>query len=234
MKEGAVSSTARQRKRPVQARSVARVERILDAAAAQIAEVGVASVTTTAIAQAAGITLASLYRYFPNKTAVIRAVAERQLQRLDAHFEAFLEDFDLEQGLERLLDTYAAFYRTEPGYVEIWSGVQAIPELAELDLMDLQRTTRRLAERTKVRYPSADEHQAQTVTMMLSRAISGVLRLAMTLPPDAAAAMLGELKVMARVYIRDRLTSGRREPTTVREEGEEAPRLLAPAQKREP
>src|SRR5690606_34525533 len=83
-----------QRKQPVQARSVARVERILDAAASVIAEVGVASATTTGIAQRAGITLASLYRYFPNKTAVIRAVAERQLRRLDAHFEEFLVDLD--------------------------------------------------------------------------------------------------------------------------------------------
>lgn len=193
-----------QRKRPVQARSVARVERILDAAADLIAEVGVASVTTTGIAQRAGITLASLYRYFPNKTAVIRAVAERQLQRLDAHFEEFLLDLDFDRGLERLIDTYAEFYRTEPGYVEIWSGVQAIPELAELDLLDLQRHATRIGERALLRDPSLEREQVEAASMMLSRSVAAVLRLAMTLSPERADALVAEIKLMARVYIRER------------------------------
>lgn len=193
-----------QRKQPVQARSVARVERILDAAASVIAEVGVASATTTGIAQRAGITLASLYRYFPNKTAVIRAVAERQLRRLDAHFEEFLVDLDFDRGLERLLDTYAEFYRTEPGYVEIWSGVQAIPELAELDLLDLQRHAQRIAERALVRDPDLDPVRLEAASMMLSRACAAVLRLAMTMPAEKAAVLVAEAKFMARVYIRDR------------------------------
>jgi len=70
------------RQRPQQARSHARVEAILDAAERTIAELGYLGATTNHIAEAAGISVGSLYRWFPDKEAIARELVERYLGRL--------------------------------------------------------------------------------------------------------------------------------------------------------
>ena len=75
------------RKQPVQKRSKATVDAILDAAAQVLQKVGYAKTTTNAIATRAGVSIGSLYEYFPNKEAVFAALKEK-LHR--AQFEAVL------------------------------------------------------------------------------------------------------------------------------------------------
>lgn len=70
------------RKRPRQARSRALVDAVLDAAAHILAQHGRESLTTNAVAVRAGVSIGSLYQYFPNRDAVIAAVAERHGHRV--------------------------------------------------------------------------------------------------------------------------------------------------------
>jgi AcrR family transcriptional regulator len=63
---------------PKQPRSKATYERILAAAGAIFAERGWDELSTNAVAQAAGVSIGSLYRYFPDKLAIARAIAERE------------------------------------------------------------------------------------------------------------------------------------------------------------
>ncbi len=65
------------RKRPVQRRSQATVDAILDAAAQVLRKKGYAKTTTNAIAERAGVSIGSLYEYFPNKDAVFAALQEK-------------------------------------------------------------------------------------------------------------------------------------------------------------
>ena len=60
------------------------MEAILDAADALIAEAGLASFSTNAVAKAAGISPGSLYQYFDDKEAIIGALADRYLEALAA------------------------------------------------------------------------------------------------------------------------------------------------------
>ena len=55
------------RKQPVQQRAKQRVERILDATAELLEGIGFDSITTNLIAERAGVDVASVYQYFPNK-----------------------------------------------------------------------------------------------------------------------------------------------------------------------
>lgn len=71
----------RQRKQPKQERAAETRQRILDAAAHIFAEHGYAAGTTNRIAERAGVSIGSLYQYFPNKDAVLRAL-------MDAHVDA--------------------------------------------------------------------------------------------------------------------------------------------------
>ena len=71
------------RRRPVQARSRERVNTILHHAAGIFHEQGVDSTSMSAIARQSGMSLASLYRYFPNKAAIVHAIAERHVEKME-------------------------------------------------------------------------------------------------------------------------------------------------------
>jgi AcrR family transcriptional regulator len=67
------------RKRPVQARSAASVDAILDATIQVLLRVGKERLTTTRVALRAGVSVGTLYQYFPNKSALLQAVLRRHL-----------------------------------------------------------------------------------------------------------------------------------------------------------
>ena len=72
------------RKSPCQRRSRATVEAILDAAARILAHEGLGAMNTNRIAETAGVSIGSLYQYFPNKEAVLAALHERHGEAMHA------------------------------------------------------------------------------------------------------------------------------------------------------
>ncbi|RZL28974.1 MAG: TetR/AcrR family transcriptional regulator [Sphingomonas sp.] len=72
------------RKSARQARSAATIEVIVEAAARILETAGLAGYTTNAIAERAGVSVGSLYQYFPNKDAITRALIRRELEMLEA------------------------------------------------------------------------------------------------------------------------------------------------------
>ena len=70
------------RHEPVQARAAHRIEALLDAAAAVVVEHGIEHLTTALVAERAGASIGTVYRYFPDRVAVLVALAERNLERL--------------------------------------------------------------------------------------------------------------------------------------------------------
>ena len=69
------------RKTPVQQRSRRTVDFILEAAAYILAEEGLEEFTTNRIAERAGVNIASLYQYFPDKTAILEALQSRHMRQ---------------------------------------------------------------------------------------------------------------------------------------------------------
>jgi AcrR family transcriptional regulator len=67
------------RKSPVQARSTASVDAILQATIQVLLNVGKERLTTTNVALRAGVSVGTLYQYFPNKSALLQAVLRRHL-----------------------------------------------------------------------------------------------------------------------------------------------------------
>lgn len=72
-------SVSEPRKTPRQRRSRETYERILDEAARIFDALGYAGTTTNHVAEAAGVSIGSLYQYFPNKDAILFALAQRHL-----------------------------------------------------------------------------------------------------------------------------------------------------------
>jgi AcrR family transcriptional regulator len=70
------------RKSPVQARSTASVDAILEATIQVLLHVGKERLTTTRVAQRAGVSVGTLYQYFPNKKALLQAALKRHLDEV--------------------------------------------------------------------------------------------------------------------------------------------------------
>jgi AcrR family transcriptional regulator len=72
------------RKRPRQDRAKATVDSILEATARVLVKQGFDGLTTNAVASAAGVSIGSLYQYFPNKEALVSALLERHMEDMNA------------------------------------------------------------------------------------------------------------------------------------------------------
>ena len=83
MVEQAASAISRKWRKPKQARSLERVNRILDVAEVIFIEQGYAAATTKEIAAVAEVPIGTLYQFFPDKEAILQALAERYSDLLD-------------------------------------------------------------------------------------------------------------------------------------------------------
>lgn len=110
--------TIEPRKEPRQARSKAMVDTILDATASVLLDRGYAKTNTNIVAEFAGISVGSLYRYYPNKNALIIALQERHVaQMLDVFVnitENMTPDGTLAGDLRALIDALVGAHLLEP------------------------------------------------------------------------------------------------------------------------
>jgi AcrR family transcriptional regulator len=77
-----VRSTLKPRKQPIQARSADTVSAILDATLQVLTNVGKEQLTTTRVASRAGVSVGTLYQYFPNKVALLQACLRRHMDQV--------------------------------------------------------------------------------------------------------------------------------------------------------
>jgi AcrR family transcriptional regulator len=80
------------RKTPVQARSAASVEAILKATVQVLTSVGKERLTTTRVASRAGVSIGTLYQYFPNKSALLQAALNRHLNKVTEAVERVCQE----------------------------------------------------------------------------------------------------------------------------------------------
>lgn len=127
----AQDSRTRPRKKPSQRRSRITVEAVLEAAARVFEEQGYAGGTTNRIAERAGVSVGSLYEYFPNKDAIVVALAERQLEEQRRSLGALLEGAepgsDLLELLRRFVEAVIDFHTRRPSLHRILHEEAAHP-----------------------------------------------------------------------------------------------------------
>jgi AcrR family transcriptional regulator len=100
------------RKSPVQARSTQLVADILEAAIRVLGREGAARFTTIRVAEEAGVSVGSLYQYFPNKQAILFRLQLDEWKQTGATLDAILGDTTRSVAL-RLRDTIRAFFHSE-------------------------------------------------------------------------------------------------------------------------
>jgi AcrR family transcriptional regulator len=132
--EGLVSAPAGLRNEPVQARSTARLTALLDAAAAVVDEIGYERLTTAMVAERAGASIGTVYRYFPDRIAVLQALSGRNFERVIERVRTSLADPKYTTWMDALSSTFDIFvdaFTSEPGFASLRTG----------DVLDLRPAT---------------------------------------------------------------------------------------------
>jgi AcrR family transcriptional regulator len=172
------------RRLPSQKRSRERVEKMLASASALIAERGSDALRMAEVAERAGVSIGSLYQFFPDKSAIIRALAERQTEASQACIAAALAGVRDRDGLKRafsgLVDTYHALFLAEPVMRDIWSGTQADKALRDVELADSRANAALLVAVLKRLHPSADEAALETTAFLVWQMGEAAMRLAIS------------------------------------------------------
>lgn len=100
------------RKSPRQARSAQMVRDILQAAIRVLARQGASRFTAARVAEAAGVSVGSLYQYFPNKEAILFRLQTDEWKQTSVLLEGILDDIR-RPPLQRVHDVVLAFFRSE-------------------------------------------------------------------------------------------------------------------------
>lgn len=119
------------RRVPMQERAQVTVEAMLDAAIKLLKRGGASSITTNRIAEIAGVSIGSVYQYFPNKQAIFIALHERHIRQVDKVLERCLEDGDatLEEFVGLLLQDMIKLHHADPELSELLRT--EVPQSAE-------------------------------------------------------------------------------------------------------
>jgi AcrR family transcriptional regulator len=187
---------------PRQQRSRANRDQILDTTAALLAELPYPEIGTKLIAERAGVSVGSLYRYFADKDEITRALVLHWLDRMLAVLDDALVDPPAAPGelVDRVVDAFARFYRSEPGFHQVWffSGPAGHLDRSVGDAHDTALATRLRAALADPRYAvDVSLRQALVVVSVGDKLLSEAFRD----DPDGDPEIVAELKLILRRYL---------------------------------
>ncbi|KCZ89821.1 TetR family transcriptional regulator [Hyphomonas jannaschiana VP2] len=147
-----VSTTAKQQ--PQQTRSQDTYELILETTGNLLDEVGLERLSTNLVCRRAGLTPPALYRYFPNKYAILRELGDRLMALQDEAVLSWIdeggletEDFDAAVASNvRLQERVNEITRQFPGNIFVLRALRAIPLLREVRIASRDMVAERMAD----------------------------------------------------------------------------------------
>lgn len=192
------------RKVPTQTRARDRYERILNATAILLEEGGFDALTTNLVAQRADVNIASVYQYFPNKHALVAALAVRMAKEYEAAFSGFAEAFgladDWRETMRLYLEKLIAVGFGQPGMSAIRQAMQSDPALAQIDRENDEAFIRILATGFTKRRPALGPERSE----LIARAVVGA-SLFLFIPPfeieDRRESLMNEVLLMFDAYL---------------------------------
>jgi AcrR family transcriptional regulator len=105
------------RRRPRQRRARETVEAVLDAVIRILKRHGVRAITTNRIAQVAGVSIGSVYQYFPNKDSIFNALHQRHIDQVDRLIQRTLVEHassPLEDLMRGMIEAMIEAHATDP------------------------------------------------------------------------------------------------------------------------
>jgi AcrR family transcriptional regulator len=193
--------TLGRRRTPGQQRSKDRMERILSAASELIGAKGGDQVRMTEIAARAGTSIGSLYQYFPEKSAIIHALAARynaaSRECIDAALLNVQTVAELQTGFATLMDQYYAMIVAEPVSRDIWSAMQSDKQLAATNAEENRTSVQLLTHAITRIHPGADHDRIAIIAELIWTLGEAALRLAIVQGPEIGQETMAAFKRIA-------------------------------------
>ena len=166
------------RKSPVQARSAASVDAILEATIQVLLNVGKERLTTTRVAARAGVSVGTLYQYFPNKSSLLQAVLKRHLSDVTQAVELSCKEQDGQPLRQMVTALISAFLKAK--MKDVKTSVALYSVSSDVDAARIMQQMRVRSDKAIVRMlESASDPLStdpQVVSFMLQGAMVGVSR----------------------------------------------------------
>lgn len=191
------------RRAPAQRRSRERVRQILDASAGLLEDGGYEALTTAAIAERAGISVASIYQFFPNVEAVVLTLAENWTD----DFEEVLRGFSAAsppptpgEAAEGIIAAYVDYFRRQPGFRAIWFGGHLRGTLRRLDRMSNRTLADRLLSLWSDWYDVPDTPRSRAAARVAVEMADALLALAFRTDRQGDETYIAEAKRALHAY----------------------------------
>jgi AcrR family transcriptional regulator len=194
------------RRQPRQARSQERVNQILDVAEQMFISEGYEATTTNAIAARAKVSIGSLYQFFPDKAAIVQALAMRYMELLHQRFTALhtaeTVNLPLSTYVDQVIDAIDQFFSDYPGYHAIFMQVQnKMPELEAIETAADAQLIQELATFLSLRHANLQQGNYEAISFVLVKAIGTLLWLALSQEPSFRQQLLKETKRLTLSYL---------------------------------
>lgn len=193
------------RRVPQQDRGERRVKQILEAAAQLFAEIGYEAATTNAIAARAHTSIGSLYQFFPNKEAILHALADRYLDELRLLYDHVLTSdkaaLALPELVDHIINPLAEFKAAHPGFEAIFSGAHTSPTLAKAAADLHQVVTTRIEAIFAKRVPTVDSGLCSLYATISIAVVEAIFLLAERANPEKRPQFIAEMKRLLLVYL---------------------------------
>jgi AcrR family transcriptional regulator len=192
------------RRVPVQGRSLARVQRMLDACAALVDEVGYDGLSTTLLAERAGVAIGSVYQFFPDKRAIVAALTQRSLEAYLGRLSLRISDGGLTNwwdAVDAAIDEYIAMHRMVPGFRTLHFG-----DVVDRNLLDEERDNNaviveQLGQMLITEFGVPDEPRIRFALGIAVETADGLIKYAFRRDPEGDDAVLAETKALIRDYL---------------------------------
>lgn len=188
----------RLRRKPKQERSRERVEEILRVAMALIGEKGIDGMTMREVASLTGGPIASVYQYFPNKSAIIAMLYEQYSAATRGGIESSLcgvcDLAGVRDAADAILDGYYLRVAGDPAIQDLLNAIQADKELQNMDIVETRRQADLFCAMSRHLLAESDRERFGRLVFLLFQLAGSMVRLAITLPADEAEMMLVDFK----------------------------------------
>lgn len=194
----------RSRREPQQARGSKRRDEILEATGRLLDRVGYEATTTTAIAKEARASVGTVYEYFHDRDALVRALLDRYRGRLRSAVDATLAGADMASWrliAAAAVDTFADFYQREPGYRVLWLESQTTPALREAGAAWADEFDALLGTLFGHLLADAPETRRRAIARTCMYMVSGLTSMALTGPAELLSPTLRESKLALESYL---------------------------------
>ncbi|PDT28680.1 TetR family transcriptional regulator [Rhizobium sp. L9] len=176
------------RRIPRQQRGRERFEKILAVAAELIESHGSDGLKMSEIVEKAGLSFGALYQYFPDKSAIIRTLAERFNEEgrrcVEAELAKVVDAAALPAALANIVDEYYAFFRREPVMRDIWHATHTDKLLQQVDAEDMEFHTQAFLAVLVRLWPDRDRSELQAIARLTMQLLAAAVRYAVSLDAE--------------------------------------------------